>query len=457
MSGESGVTGYKHAGDVDIRTLKYVSASGQVIDIEPIVVEFSVYQSITEHYLQCDLVLNDSIGLVNTINDSKGTDIQGGFSGGDMLIVSYKTNTPELPYVNHMFALHELTDRRRLEERSEVYFLSGISVEAYSSSGNKISRAYGGSSGSDISSMVSSVVDEFILSAGIKNIQESYRKALKISLQKNNDIDETVGNHKFIIPNLSVDDTIQFLCAEADSADHIPYFFFYENNNGFNFKNLGSLVSQDVKQKYQYIPSNFTETTADFRSDDYTESSNIISFLVLKQNDYLENLENGLFKSKTIQLDILKKNKNEVNYNYENYFPKFKKLQRFKIAGSVESGDPVIRMVTSRDGHQSDKIFENENPTPKKIGSTVAQSESYYTHIFNTCVEVAVPGDTNINVGDVIYLSIPPATNVKDQLLMEDKYLSGKYLVTKVRNKIIDGSDMMTTIAECVKDTSTKQ
>lgn len=457
MSSESGVTGYKHAGDVDIRAMKFVSASGQVIDIDPIVIEFSVYQSITEHYLQCDLVINDSIGLINTINTNNSTNMQGGFSGGDMLIVSYKSNTPELPYVNHMFVLHELANRKRLEERSEVYFLSGISVEAYSSSGNKISRAYGGSSGGIISSMISSVVDEFLLSSNIKNMQEAYRKALNISLQKKTDIDETVGNHKFVIPNLSVDDTISFLSSEADSADHIPYFFFYENNNGFNFKNLGSLVSQEVKQKYQYIPSNFTETTADYRSDDYTEATNIISFEVLKQSDYLENLENGLFKSKTIQLDILRKNKNEVDYRYDNYFPKFKKLQNFKIAGDVESGNPVIRMVTSRDGHQSDKIFADENPTPKKIGSTVAQSESYYQHIFNTCVEVALPGDTNINAGDVIYLSIPPASNVKDQLLTEDKYLSGKYLVTKIRNKIIDDSEMMTTIAECVKDTSVKQ
>ena len=51
--------GYKHAGDVDIRSFKLVSAGGQIIDIENITVDFSVYQSIFDHYLQCDLVIND--------------------------------------------------------------------------------------------------------------------------------------------------------------------------------------------------------------------------------------------------------------------------------------------------------------------------------------------------------------------------------------------------------------
>lgn len=60
-------------------------------------------------------------------------------------------------------------------------------------------------------------------------------------------------------------------------------------------------------------------------------------------------------------------------------------------------------------------------------------------------------------LGDVIVLNIPPATNVLDQVNVGDKYLSGKYLVTKIRNKFLDDSESMSTILECVKDTGTKQ
>ena len=87
----------------------------------------------------------------------------------------------------------------------------------------------------------------------------------------------------------------------------------------------------------------------------------------------------------------------------------------------------------------------------------MAQGEAYYSHIFNTQLEVVIPGDSELDVGDVITLSIPPASNVLDQVNVDDKYLSGKYLITKIRNKFLDGSESMSTVLECVKDTAIRQ
>ena len=113
-------------------------------------------------------------------------------------------------------------------------------------------------------------------------------------------------------------------------------------------------------------------------------------------------------------------------------------------------------MLTSRTGHDTDPFFAKEAPTPKKYGEVVAQSDSYETHIFNTIVEVTIPGDSELDAGDIIYLSIPSAATTKDQDGDEDKYLSGKYLITKLRHKMLDGKDSFTTILECAKDTGTK-
>jgi hypothetical protein len=177
----------------------------------------------------------------------------------------------------------------------------------------------------------------------------------------------------------------------------------------------------------------------------------------LKQGDFLENLESGLFQSRTIHIDVLRKNKREVVYKYDDYFSKFKKLQNLKIAGGETKGDPVVRMFTSRFGHDSDALFSGESPNPKRYTEHIGQSEAYLSHTFNTQLEVVIPGDSELDVGDVIVLNIPPATNVLDQVNVGDKYLSGKYLVTKIRNKFLDDSESMSTILECVKDTGTKQ
>ena len=225
----------------------------------------------------------------------------------------------------------------------------------------------------------------------------------------------------------------------------------------FNFKNLSSLVNQEPKETFSYEISNHTGAHKDRKKEDYNEATNIRSFDIIKQGDFLENMGSGMFQSRNIFIDVLKKNKREVIYKYDDYFPKFKKLQNLKIAGGESKGDPVVRMHTSRHEHDGDSLFSAELPSSKKFSEQLAQGEGYFSHIFNTQLEVVLPGDSELDVGDVIQLNIPPATNVLDQVTEADKYLSGKYLITKIRNKFLDDSESMSTILECVKDTGVKQ
>ena len=48
--GESG-SGYKNPGDIEVRTFTLISGTGQVLDIEDLVLDFSVFQNIYEKYL----------------------------------------------------------------------------------------------------------------------------------------------------------------------------------------------------------------------------------------------------------------------------------------------------------------------------------------------------------------------------------------------------------------------
>ena len=449
-----GITGYRNPGDIDIRRFSLISATGQIIDLSSLTIDFSVFQNLFEHYLQCDLVINDSVGLINTLNGDKDNSVAGGFTGGEILVVSYKSNDDSLEYKNHFFALYELTDRKRIEERSEAYFLSGISIEAYPAMSNKICRAYGGGGGNLISKMVESIIGEFVYTENVKSLHYNYRDTIGLRQTKEVDVDETIGLQKYIIPNLTVDDTIDFLAKEADSPDHIPYYIFYENSKGFNFKNLGNLIKQDVKEDLVYLQSNLNEGKGSANDENF-DRTKIISFDVIKQSNILDNIQGGLYKSKTIHLDILRKNKREVIFDYNDYVEKFSKLQPYKIVGDVDTF-PVVRMMTSRTGHDNDSIFADEAPTPKKYGEVIGQSQSYESHIFNTIVEVTIPGDSELDVGDIIRLNIPVAATSNDQDGDEDKYLSGKYLITKLRHKMLDGNDSFTTILECSKDTGTK-
>ncbi len=445
------IKGYRNPGDIEIQTFKFVSVRGQIIDIGPLVVEFNIFQNLFEHYIQCEVVINDSLGIIQTLGNG-GSDELGGFTGGELLFVSYRTKDESLPFKTHFFALYEMSERLRVEEKSETYVISGVSIESYLASSKKISKAYGKGGGNTIDKMMQSIVDEYLYNKTAKDIYEGYRSILNYKYEKKNTFDKTNGLHKFIIPNISVDSAIKFLCEQADNDIHIPSFLFYENSDGYNFRDLNELVKQEQKEKFTYFPSNFKEGR-ESASDEFTDTTKITSYSVLKQTNILTNAKFGLYKSKMINIDLLKKNKKESVFDYSKMHTKFNKLQTFKVPGNVE-GDPAIYMLTSRiDHNESGSLFRKENHLPKKINQFLLQKKAYERHIFNSVLEVSIPGDSELQVGDIVFLSIMPATNTKDQEGLEDKYLSGKYIITKLRQKMKGKTgDGFMTIFECAKD-----
>ena len=441
--------GYLFPGDVIVQDVLLVTQYGEVIDIKPITIELNIYENLSEHYLQCDAVISDAVGLIDSLEGNEREGLLGGFNGGEVLVVRYTLPTDDAIESVHIFAVYELADRNRIAEKQEVYTISAISFEAYQSSTRKISRAYGPNL---ISEMVRGLVDENLYNRNVKDLYRNYREVTQARLEKTNTYDATNGLQKLIIPNMSVDDAIDFLASEADNDKHVPMYVFYENARGFNFRDIGNLVLQDPVRTFTYLPSNVGAEDADV-DEKFKDYSKIISYSVLQQTNLLKNAKEGLFRSRVINLDILKKNKREVVFEYDKEVSKFNKLQPFRIAGSSE-GNPQIWMMNSRTGHDQDPLFTSENPLPKRINQFVARRRSYRKHIYNNAMEVTVPGDNSMCIGDTVYLSIPVATDLQERDGKEDKYLSGKYLITRMRHKFTLGKKQeFYSIIQCVKDT----
>ena len=72
----------------------------------------------------------------------------------------------------------------------------------------------------------------------------------------------------------------------------------------------------------------------------------------------------------------------------------------------------------------------------------------------NTVILITIPGNSELNVGDTINCKFTPATSYEEGK-QEDKYTSGKYLITKCRHAIT--KRMYDTVLECVKDTGTEE
>jgi hypothetical protein len=150
-------------------------------------------------------------------------------------------------------------------------------------------------------------------------------------------------------------------------------------------------------------------------------------------------------------------NKTEVVYNYDISGPKLPKLNSGNlphkhIVSGTSSSDAKVYMRTSRIGHDNYKLFESEHHLPKKSNTLLGKRESYIEHLANVMMSVILNGDSELNVGDKINLVIPKATTIgNDKEANIDKYLSGYYMITKLRHIIKD--DSMDTVIEVMKDT----
>lgn len=430
---------------VQLEKLLLLPAPGVLIDITDFASEINVYQNIFEHYMQCDLVIKDSVDIFSSVPNDEENRINGGFSGGEILVIQYtaEMNTT----ATHAFALYERSSRTKLTPSNESYLLSGLSLEALESFPQKISRAYGQNNNLAISDMIVKIAKEFLMTKGVSGIYDELRSSINVDITKGLAVEETNGLHKYVIPNMTVDDTIEFLSNEAESTDRIPYYMFYENNYGFFFQNLGTLVKSDPVMEYWYQDFNISKVDKDQRK--------IITYTINKESNFLEKSRDGLFKSKTIMLDLHKKTKHERITDYSVISEKFSTLQGFKHRGSVVNPDINTTLITTRGTHDySDSIFKAENHLPKRIDGFLGERRSYAQHIFNTHMTVTVPGTTMLNVGDCVQLNFPPR-QLLDGPQQPNLQLTGKYIITKIRNKLssVQTKAEFVTSFECVKDT----
>jgi hypothetical protein len=439
-----GTRGYRFAGDVELKELSIITKMNRKIDIKGLYLEINMYHDIYEHYAYCDIVIEDSINL----NDMLGSDVENriptGFAGMELLEVVYReridpSTEAETPWITHQFALYELSDKSRASEFVETYILSGVSIEAYISTNHRISKAYGAGGGNTISKMMKSLVKEYVHTSQTEK---------EIFVPKTVTIDETNGLQSFVIPSLTVDDAIEFLSDEADSPDHYPFYRFYEDAKGFNFRNMGDLINQPPSATYFHFIANISNDSPDVDTQDQFK---IISYNVEKTSNLLENARGGLFKAKTINLDILKKSAKVTKFDYGKEIDNFNTLQGGIIPGSFVVGGAVENLLTSRTGHDNDSNFQKEQPLPKRVNAFSNRKASYQRQIFNDIIELTIPGNTKLTVGNTIYLIFNIHNDVASDQNKIDKFLTGRYLITKVRQKIT--GNVFTTMLECSKDT----
>jgi hypothetical protein len=235
-------------------------------------------------------------------------------------------------------------------------------------------------------------------------------------------------------------------------AKGVSGFFFYENSEGFNFKSIESLVSKtnlgtsDIKD----IPKYYFDQVIEENSP--RNNYRIMNYSFEKNSDLIKSLRSGMYSNATYFYNLRSQKLSVYQYNLKDELKKSSRLgTNDKIAVSDELGSSVSRILvrTSDIGvYDNDPTGEFYDDGNQRDITDTAKSTSRYNILFTQSLNMIVPCNVSLKVGDIIYVDFTKIerSNVKET----DEEQSGLYLIKELKHHIELGK--LTTSLKLIRD-----
>jgi len=395
------------AGDIVVTKvlLEKLDGSADPIDIKPQAVEISIYEDISEPTMMVEIILSDSINLVELFP----------IVGEEQLTIVFNTPYVEqrAKFVFNIFSVESSV--MNSQSTSSIYVLKGVTPLHFTNAVNFVEKSYNDS----ISNIAKEILEKTISDTRGFN-KEVY-------------VEPTKGSTPLIIPSCHPFQAIDLLRQRAVSATSKTgsAFLFFENQQYIHFRSLENLmkvssIEQDTQngRSYTYEPnSNNLKTGLNYR--------NILNFNYLTKFDTISKLVSGAFNTQIETFDILQKNTSVVEYDYSSKQSSIPTLDSKLNIGNSQSfineysPKNAVRFFSIKDSSLGENYVSEYTPLSTALNSFIGQN----------LVRILIYGDSELKAGDVINLKIPNArgTTAPDS---QDRYYSGSFLIIRLRHNI---------------------
>lgn len=427
------------AGIVEVDELSITNHAGETVDVRGMYVEFNVETSLFEPGIRGALTLYDAQGLLTRLP----------IVGEETLRVSYKTPGNE-PKTGEFF-VWKVTDEQPDEKGlASSYVLHFCCPEMLRNAKTIVARSY--DSTGDVSGIVKSLLYEYLQSS-----KQFYARSLI----------RDPAVRKLVVPMYRPLEAVDMVLRRGYSGlpGRSDYYLFFERFDGWYLISIDDLVANPINKRLNptrgpdddysaYVDK--PETWYVYASDKYQEDSvsgrdirRIVSMSVNSRFDSLEKVRQGAYDGETVQYSIVDK---EVT----------SKTFRHLRDGSLYLGggsDPYQKLATAVEKHRTNTpqfIAQNSYPetgyagtqAPKVFyrlkdpeeGDLLKKAGGLYqaTRVLLSQVQVTltVPGDTMVDVGDVVHVAVPRFDSIEDQG-QPDKFTYGKYVVGTIRDSVL--------------------
>ena len=425
----------------DVILISYQSFDGsdtpKRLSIRSLVQEISIYESLDGKFLSGDMTLLDATNAIQTLP----------ITGFERVEFFFRTPGTDKGFdfsvaTGHPMFVYALKNRSGANPRSQIYTLKFISVEAIRNHQTRVSQAFTGN------------IDQMIT-----DICYNYLKTKKDLI-----IEDTKSNHKFVIPRLKPTMAIENLRKNAQSLHYENSgFLFFENGDGFNFKSYeGLFCKKDGTPRP--VKAHYSPKIKNIGEDPVYALQSVENFKILQQFDTLNNTANGVYASRLITHDLYNKTFSESDFDYHKEYNKQNHLEQ-DSNGDKRSDNGILPLFNFDNGetfgnknegviyyqsetskvHDTHELPNSRNILQKRVSQHIAAN--------SLMIEITAPGTTELRVGDVVNFTLPKyAPNSKNDVKDNDKYLSGRYLISAARHHVSTLNKRHTLALELIKD-----
>tara|TARA_A100000171_G_C2133495_1_gene148322 strand:- start:1071 stop:2750 length:1680 start_codon:yes stop_codon:yes gene_type:complete len=486
----------------------FASGGTEGLPITALTTTFSIYEDISTFNNSCDLLINDATGIIERFP----------IIGEEFLIFRYRSNYNGSNYLNkenltdgkdnfdlvtRVFKVYKISKQIEKGERNTAFVLHGVENTQILNENTNVEKR---------TTTIATKAIEDIFNQNFKN-PESFQSYVPGPTQKSKQIygiGQNKINHEkckntisYLPPGNTAYEAIKYLLHEAEHSDsamnNSSDYVFYQTRFGFHLTTVTELKQQREFKIYYVGDQGDGQETTNIVGNSKREPGDkeiILHYQFVNQIDVLKNLKNGLYKNRSVGLDLLTKRINDTSFTYTNDFNTIQLInqgQRFitknneffnvdKLSSTstryftteLKQSTLVTRSNTTNGNYDEtpyikDKIdpikkdptrskeLENfdffvtnprtkQNFLPRKVGSINV--------LDNIRLRVTVPGNSEIKVGDLVYLFIPQKGRGEDEpvynLFFGQK--EPKFLITSVRQTYNSEELLYTTIFDVVSD-----
>jgi hypothetical protein len=300
-----------------------------------------------------------------------------------------------------------------------------------------------------------------------------YENKDNANLKKEN-IEDTANNYVFYGNIKRPFTVLTWLCPKAIPKNSLSKstpekgtagFLFYQNKNGFNFRSVDSLFSGfklNTTNKVGIATYFYTEQAPSPASID--SNFRISSMPVFEKNvNIMENLRIGMYSSKNYFFDINARKFDTYNYTLKESYPLMSHASKSNTPPQIPLGldskdHPSRLMVRILDNFSADPANDPPNPPAAPNGSKdntlyyQAQSVARYNLAFSQSLNITVPLNLKLTVGNLVELNFGYITKEAGKKGTKDKQKSGYYLIKELSHLFEQGQHKGWTALKLIKD-----